>query len=646
MARSLTHRGPDGSGLWRSRSGEVALAHRRLAIIDLTDTGRQPMGYADRFWVTFNGEIYNFKDLRAQLRALGHVFRGESDTEVLLAAIAQWGVAEALGHCVGMFAFAVWDERDHVLHLARDRMGEKPLYLGEHFGHLFFASELRAFRQIPNFDARINGEAANAYLRDGCVPGALSVYEGVYKLPPGHLITVHAGCDQPLSPAWPRSSGSPNELRPRSYWSCRNAAKQGLQKLIMDPSAAVERGEELLRESVRAQMHADVPTGAFLSGGIDSSLVTAVMQSQSAQAVRTFTVAFDDPRFDESRHAREIAVHLGTRHQEFVLREREIVDQVPSIVQWMDEPTANGSFFPVYLISRLARTEVTVVLSGDGGDELFGGYNRYVLAPRAWRRVRWLPSPLRRRLAGLLAGGGATESVAWLIATAGRFGSQIGSADARRKLAHILASETFSETYLRLTSWWVEPSILGGHAALPPRDFPGDFTDDLASMLLADQINYLPDDNLAKVDRASMATSLETRLPLLDHRLIEFSWQLPPDLKLHGRTTKWLLRAILDRYLPRALIERPKMGFSVPIDRWLRGPLREWAADTLHSSAFHNVFPVRPPGIGALWHDYLDKRGPSANEIWALVVLAAWTGSVTSNASVSEALQPCAVVHS
>jgi asparagine synthase (glutamine-hydrolysing) len=635
MAKRLTHRGPDASGLWKSPSGRVALSHRRLAIIDLTDTGRQPMEYAGRFWITFNGEVYNFRELRPQLHALGHSFRGESDTEVLLAAIAQWGIDDALRRCVGMFALAVWDARDQVLHLARDRMGEKPLYLGEFFGHLFFASELRAFRAIPGFDAQISGTATNAYLRDGCVPGTLSIYEGIYKLAPGHVVTIRTDRDQWLPVGWPypEDGSSQSELRPRAYWSCRNTVERGRESLIEDPRAAIEQGEELIRQSVRAQMHADVPTGAFLSGGVDSSLVTAVMQRQSSQPVRSFTVAFDDPRYDESAHARAIARHLGTRHEEFPLREQEIIGQVPSIVHSMDEPTANGSFFPVYLISRLARSQVTVALSGDGGDELFAGYNRYVLAPSAWRRTRWIPWALRRPLADFLLGGGSPQSP-WLISMA-RFGSQVGSADARRKLIHILRSKTFSESYLRLTSWWIAPSILEGADQPPPRGWPEPFSSNLQSMLLADQTNYLPDDNLAKVDRASMATSLETRLPLLDHRLVEFSWRLPDDLKLRGRTTKWLLREILDRYVPRSLIERPKMGFSVPIDKWLRDPLKDWAGDMLQSSAFQGMFPVRSAIIRELWTDYLSGHGPSANEIWALVMLAAWAGSVSSDASMT-----------
>lgn len=623
MAKSLAHRGPDGSGLWKAPSGRLALAHRRLAIIDLTDSGRQPMDYAGRFWITFNGELYNFRELRAELRALSHSFRSESDTEVLLAAIAQWGIDDALRRCVGMFALAVWDARDQILHLARDRMGEKPLYLGELFGHLFFASELRAFKTIPGFEARISGKAAKGYLRDGCVPGMLSMFEGIYKLPPGHVVTVQVARDQ-------------HELKPRPYWSCRDAVTRGRESLIKDPRTAIEQGEELIRQSVRGQMHADVPTGAFLSGGIDSSLVTAVMQHQSAQPVRTFTVAFDDPRYDESRHARAIADHLGTRHEEFSLREQEIVEQVPSLIRYMDEPTANGSFFPVYLISRLARTQVTVVLSGDGGDELFAGYNRYALAPDTWRRTHWIPSPLRRHLAELLASSGSPAS-SWLLRRASRFGSQVGSADARRKLAQILRSQTFEESYSRLTSWWAEPWVLEDGSDLPDRDWPAPFSADLPSMLLADQLNYLPDDNLAKVDRASMATSLETRLPLLDHRLVEFSWRLPSDLKLRDGTSKWLLRAILDRYVPRSLIERPKMGFSVPVDKWLRGPLRAWAGDLLLSSAFLTMFPIRATAVRRLWDDYLAGGGPSANEIWALAMLSGWAGAMESPAARSEA---------
>ena len=638
MSKQMVHRGPDAFGLWTSPSELAVLSHRRLAIIDLTESGRQPMGYAERFWVTFNGEIYNFKDLRSQLRALGHGFRGESDTEVLLAAVAEWGVDGALWRCAGMFAFAIWDEKDQVLHLARDRMGEKPLYIGADSRCLYFASELRAFRAIPGLDLRVNGRAVNAYLRDGCVPGPLSMYQGVYKLPPGHVLAVRAGRDDFLASDWLNSEQptSTGEIKPRRYWSCATAAAHGRQSLITNETEAVDQGEALLRNSVRQQSYADVPTGAFLSGGIDSSLVTALMQSQSTQPVRTFTVAFDDPRFDESRYARAIADHLGTRHEEFLLSEREIIELVPSIIGWMDEPTANGSFFPVYLISRLARNRVTVVLSGDGGDELFAGYNRYTLAPSIWRHTHWIPLPLRRRIAKYLDTRPHGGSSRWVEHLA-HLGSQVGSADTRQKLVRLLSAAEFREAYSQLTSWWIAPSLLTRNPDIPSRDWPADFRADLSSMLLADQINYLPDDNLAKVDRASMAASLETRLPLLDHRVVEFSWQLQDHIKLRGKTTKWLLRAILDRYLPRQLIERPKMGFSVPIDRWLRGPLRDWAGDMLSRPTLHGVLPVGSAAIGALWNEYLSGRGPSANEVWSLVVLSAWTSATPRDTMTSAA---------
>lgn len=629
MSERMVHRGPDGAGLWRSPSARVALAHRRLAIIDLSDGGRQPMSYEDgRYWVTFNGEIYNFKDVRANLSALGHRFRSESDTEVLLAAIAEWGIDEALAHLVGMFAFAVWDERDHVLHLARDRMGEKPLYLGEVSRHLFFASELRAFRAIPGFGRRTSAIAAATYLRDGCVPGGLSVYEGIYKLAAGQIATVRAGNGQRLTESWlrPQETNDQRELGARNYWSCAEAAKNARVCPLLDEKAAVEQGETILREAVRTQMHADVPTGAFLSGGIDSCLVTALMQSQSTQPVRTFTVAFDDPRYDESRHAGAIASHLGTHHEEFLLREKDIVDQVPSIMSLMDEPTANGSFFPVHLISRLARNRVTVALSGDGGDELFGGYNRYPLARSAWTWTRCIPGILRPVAARMLAESGSGDGRSRLLDTVGRFGSQVGSADARRKLASVLKSRTFADAYLRLTACWSEQELVAEHLQLPPRHWP-ELTDVVSSMLLADQLDYLPDDNLAKLDRASMAASLETRLPLLDHRIVEFSWQLPTRLKLRGRTTKWLLRAVLDRYLPRALTERPKMGFSVPTDRWLRGPLREWAEEMLRCSQFRDLFPMQHAAARRAWEEYLGGRGPSSYQAWALVMLSAWAHS-------------------
>lgn len=638
MAGALLHRGPDASGRWVSPSGQVALAHRRLAIIDLSDAAHQPMNYVNRFWVTFNGEIYNFKAIRGELRALGHTFRSESDTEVLLAAVAQWGIDTALAKFVGMFAFAVWDERDRILHLARDRMGEKPLYIGTFGGYLYFASELRAFRVIPDFHPTLSNAGIQAYLADGCVPGRLSLFDRVYKLSPAHVLTVRAGRNESLTcdPVRAKPYGERGMvIAPKPYWDAHVIAEQGRAHMMFDNDVAIEHGEALLRDAVKLQSHADVPTGAFLSGGIDSSLVTALMQSQSNQPIRTFTVAFDDSRFDESAHARAVAAHFGTRHEEFFLTERDIVDQIPSMLTRMDEPTANGSFFPVFLISQLARKQVTVVLSGDGGDELFGGYNRYTLAPKVWRSIRWIPWSIRNRLTTLIRDQSFSSNMPSFIQRLAHLGSQVGSTDIRRKIVRVLAAHDFREAYEQLTSWWIDPNLLCRSFERPSRDWPSEFANELSSMLLVDQLNYLPNDNLAKVDRASMAASLETRLPLLDHRLVEFSWRLPDHMKIRRGTTKWLLRAILDRYLPRQLYQRPKMGFSVPVDRWLRGPLRQWAGDMLDTIASHRILPFEPSVIRDAWSRYLKGSGPSANELWAVIILAAWTNTLDSTAVVS-----------
>lgn len=575
------------------------------------------MSYADgRYWITFNGEIYNFRELTTELQSLGHGFRSGSDTEVLLAAVAQWGLEEGVKRLVGMFAFALWDSQERVLHLVRDRLGEKPLYYGEVDGHLYFASELRAFAAIPGFNARISAAATAAYLRDGCVPGTVSMYEGVSKLAPAHLASIPAGRDQHPKPA--------------CYWSCTDVALRGEAAPMIDDAQATEEVEHLLLQSVRWQMYSDVPTGVFLSGGVDSSVVTALTQAQASAPVHAFTVAFDDPRFDESAHARAIARHLGTNHEEFLLREADVVREVPSLVTAMDEPTANGSFFPVYLISQLARTRVKVVLSGDGGDELFAGYNRYALARRTWRALRWMPRPVRRALAAALATRNSREldRHSGLLSRFTRLGSQAGSAAALGKVVRVLNSGSFAESYQRLTYCWDDSHpLLDTPPGMPQRHWQERLRGELAPMLLADQLDYLPDDSLAKVDRASMAVSLETRLPLLDHRLVELSWRLPERLKLHDGVTKRLLRSVLYRYVPPELIERPKMGFSVPIDAWLKGPLRDWASAQLEDRRFLEAFPLRAPAVRQVWRDFLEGRSRSAYEMWGLVMLAGWARS-------------------
>lgn len=585
MRDSMVHRGPDAAGIW-SDPETVVLGHRRLAIVDLSDQGRQPMSYASgRYTITFNGEIYNFRELSAELESLGHRFSSSGDTQVLLAAVVQWGLEGALRRSVGMFAFAIWDAEEQVLHLARDRLGEKPLYVGVHNNVLYFASELRAFRGISAFPRRLNPEAVSGYLQFGYVPEPLALYEGVCKLPPGTVLSVPARRDRPLAV---RSDGTIEGATPEAYWSCVHAAHEGLANPLSDVNAASEQLEALLRSGIRQQMLCDVPLGCFLSGGIDSSLVAALMQSEASGAIHTFTVRFDTPGFDESEHARSIANFLGSRHEEFVLSERDVVASIPGSIADLDEPTANASFFAVKQISRLARTRATVVLSGDGGDELFAGYNRYLLARKAWNRLAAFPGPLRRTLASA-AGGLARQRIsnaaAGLAASMG-LGAQVSTRNMLEKFARMGRAGDFRECYDYVTSCWPRYQLN------PSTRSRARFWEDLpklSAMLLSDQLDYLPGDSLAKVDRASMAVSLETRLPLLDHRVVEFSWRVPEQMKIRDGRTKWLMRCVLDRVVPRELTDRPKMGFTVPIEAWLQGSLREWANDQLGSSSLRNA---------------------------------------------------------
>jgi asparagine synthase (glutamine-hydrolysing) len=632
MTARMFHRGPDGGGQWIAADNAVALAHRRLSIVDLSELGTQPMSYAGgRYQITFNGEIYNFRDLTAELTALGCKFRSTSDTEVLLAAVAQWGLTEALRRLVGMFAFALWDGEQRVLHLARDRLGEKPLYLGQLGSYLYFASELRAFSAIPQFSRRVSADATAAYLRDGYVPEPLSIYEGIFKLPPGSSLSIPAmrGAALPSDPAsWSEpSQHSASALQPQRYWRLTQVADAAQSAQLRDPVEASAELERRLRNAAREQMLCDVPVGAFLSGGVDSSLVTAVMQAEANSPVRTFTVAFDKPEFDESEHARRVAAHLGTNHEQVLLSEAEVVGCVPHTIGALDEPTANGSFFPVYLISKFARTRVTVVLSGDGGDEFFAGYNRYRLTLRAWQRLRNLPRPMRALLRSVADAPNyrSMDGRASLLRRLLPLGSQVSLGNSLAKLSRLAQAGNLEECYRLVTSCWPNPDVVRGAGWLPPRSWHTDLPDDLSRMLLADQLDYLPGDNLAKVDRASMAVSLETRLPLLDHRIVEFSWQVANELKLRGDgTTKYLMRSVLDRFVPRELTERPKMGFTVPTDQWLLGPLREWAQDMLQCSSFRTSVPLAHDAVAAAWRSYVASKRPSDYQMWSLVMLAAW----------------------
>jgi asparagine synthase (glutamine-hydrolysing) len=619
MASTLAHRGPDAGGGWVDPASGVALGFRRLAILDLSDEGDQPMVSAcGRYVIVFNGEIYNFKELREQLAAAGHAFRGHSDTEVLLAAVSAWGVESALRRSNGMFALALWDRTLQALHLARDRVGEKPMYYGWADATFLFGSELKALRAHPGFRAKVDRDALGLYMRHKYVPAPWSIYQGVRKLPPGMLLTLN-----------PRARG--RDAVPQAYWSAREVAETGVERRLA-PGEAVDELDHLLRDSVRLRMVADVPLGAFLSGGIDSSTVVALMQAQSSRPVRTFTIGYDDDDFNEAADARAVARHLGTDHTELYVSPSECMAVIPRLPALYDEPFADSSQIAVFLVSALARRHVTVSLSGDGGDELFGGYNRYLWAPAVWSRAGRVPRPLRRAAASLLT---SRPPEAWerLLRRAGplalRSANQRLVGDKLYKLARVLDLERSEDLYLELVSHWKEPDAL----VLGVRELPTAVTDSaqwarvpgLAEhMMYLDLVTYLPGDILAKLDRASMGVSLEARVPLLDHRVVELAWRTPLDLKVRNGTTKWLLRQVLHRYVPTPLVERPKMGFGVPIDRWLRGPLRDWAQALLDPHRLRADGYLDPAPVATRWAEHLSGRRDWQYHLWDVLMFQSW----------------------
>jgi asparagine synthase (glutamine-hydrolysing) len=620
MIGPIAHRGPDDSGVWIDEHAGIALGFRRLAILDLSPQGHQPMRSASgRFHITFNGEVYNYLDLRRELETFGYRFNGKSDTEVLLAAFEQWGIDQAVSRFAGMFAIAVWDAQERALTLVRDRLGKKPLYVYCEPGLITFGSELKALFAGPSFDRAIDRNALASYLRYLCVPAPATIFERAIKLKPAHLLTV-IDADAPL-PA------------PRSYWSLEQAARRGLDHPFAgSDTEAVEALDALLSEAVQRRLRSDVPLGALLSGGIDSSTVVALMQEAGTRPVKTYTIGFAEASFDEARHAAQIAAHLGTEHAELRLTGEDAHTLVPRLVDIFDEPFADPSQLPTLLVSEFARREVTVALCGDGGDELFGGYNRYVYGSQIMARVNRIPRMVRQPIG---AGLGSVSAPAWdrlhqLTASVWpvpqeHFGERV------HKLGHLLNAGSMAGMYRSLLSAWQEPEALLADDFLPDVDAETDVTarimdgaspaDVLDRMMLADQLMYLPDDLLAKVDRASMAVSLEVRAPLLDHRVVEFSWRLPQSLKVCGATGKCILRQVLYRRVPRHLIERPKMGFSVPIDDWLRGPLRDWARDLLFSSG-NGWFETT--AVARAWKDLCDGRPRAGTAVWAAVMLQAW----------------------
>ncbi|HUH59514.1 MAG TPA: asparagine synthase (glutamine-hydrolyzing) [Candidimonas sp.] len=625
MSARLTHRGPDDSGHWVDDTAGLALGHRRLSILDLSPAGHQPMTSSDgRLVIAFNGEIYNHLDLRRQLGSDGvnPKWRGHSDTETLLACFCAWGVERTLQACVGMFAFALWDRGAKSLTLARDRMGEKPLYWGWQGNVLLFGSELKALKAHPACSAQIDRNSLALLLRHGYIPSPYSIYEGIGKLRPGHMLSIPLASGKPV--AMPDS---------QAYWRLNDVVAAGLaHPFSRSDSDAIDALEAQLSQSINAQMLADVPVGAFLSGGIDSSTIVSLMQAQSSRPIKTFTVGFAEGENDESIHAKAVARHLGTDHTELHVSARDALDVIPKLAAMYCEPLSADSQIPTFLLSQIARKHVAVALSGDGGDELFGGYNRYLNARKVWGQMQRLPLSARRAAAKILR---LLPPPAWdrlfeaiKPALPSRLHIAIPGTKAQ-KLADVLELSSEDAYFSRLTSHWQDPAsiLIGGNEPptilTSPEMWPK--TDSFEHWMMAmDAQTFLPEEVLVKVDRAAMACSLEARTPMLDHRVVELAWGMPLSMKIRNGQGKWLLRQVLYRHVPKKLIERPKAGFGIPIDAWLRGPLREWAESLLDEKRLTSEGYFHAPPVRTMWLEHLSGRYNWQYQLWPILVFQAW----------------------
>ena len=624
MALAIHYRGPDDSGVWADSQSGVAIGHRRLSIIDLSEAGHQPMhSTCGRFVLAFNGEIYNYKALRAELesKGLAPAWLGHSDTETLLAGFVAWGLQATLQRVVGMFALVLWDKYESTLKLARDRFGEKPLYYGWTGNGselaFIFGSELKALRAYPRFDNQINRGALALFLKYSTVPAPHSIYENVFKLQPGKILTL-------------RVENMVNRLiKIDSYWSLTDFVRQGMDNPIQNDIQAISILDSTLREAVALQAVADVPLGAFLSGGVDSSTIVALMQTQSDRPVQTFTVGFDVAGFDESSYAAAVARHLGTDHHEIRVTADHAQSVIPLLPTLYDEPFSDNSQIPTFLVCKAARQHVTVALSGDAGDELFGGYNRYFWAEKIWSRVGWMP-PSLRNLIGIgiqqlpVGGWDALGSVLPGIHGIACLG------DKAHKLAYRMKTvKNLDDLYQSLVTEWPKnidlvKDVTDLRTQLDDPSLVVGLTDSEHRMMLWDSLTYLPDDILTKVDRAAMGVSLETRIPFLDHRVAELAWSLPLNMKIRGGEGKWVLRQVLYKYVPRKLIERPKAGFGIPVGQWLRGPLRDWAEELLNEKRLENEGYFYPMPIRQAWRQHLSCRHDWTSRLWSVLMFQAW----------------------
>lgn len=631
MADTIRSRGPDDCGVWFDASDGVGLAHRRLSILDLSPAGHQPMHSASgRYVIIFNGEIYNHLELREDLKQLGTAlqWRGHSDTETLLAGFETWGIKGTIRRCAGMFAIAVVDRKARTLTLVRDRIGEKPLYYGwqqrDGTACFLFGSELKALKLHPSFNADIDRDALCLMMRHNYIPAPYSIYQGIRKLIPGSLLTI------PLSAA-EGSRGAQAQSEPEPYWSLAQVAEAGCRERCEGgDKELVGELESLLKTVIGQQMISDVPLGAFLSGGVDSSAVVALMQSQSLRPVKTFTIGFDESDYNEAIHAKKVAEHLGTEHTELYVTPKQALDVVPRLPVLYDEPFADSSQIPTFLVSHLARRNVTVSLSGDGGDELFGGYTRYLVAAGVWQRLSKVPVPLRVLAAKSLTSLSPQtwDGLACVVPglkkrLGGRFGDKV------HKAAGVFGSDSIESLYKGLVSHWDDPESLVLGSREPPTFLTARAPklaglSEVERMMALDMLSYLPDDILAKVDRAAMGISLETRVPFLDHRVIEYAWQLPQTMKFRNGQGKWALRQVLYKYVPKELIERPKMGFGIPLDAWLSGPLRDWAEDLLDEKRLQQEGFFHPLSVRKKWEEHLAGRRNWSYHLWGVLMFQAW----------------------